>query len=321
MNRTSTSPLYLRLLAPAALGLIAFGSTAAMSSCAAEPVCGDEIVNIDDEECDGDDLNGDGCADYGFDEGSLGCKSSCKVDTSACIILDEDLDGLSIYDEQANGTDPLNPDTDGDGLNDGPEIEAGTDPLNADSDGDGLADGIESQSGSNPLDMFSWPQGQGTWPNRLAQLAEDGIGDPGFGVGDVVFNIELSDQFLQPVQLYQFYGYPIVISIGAFWCPPCKQAAQTSQQLWEEKLASNGAVFIEVLVDGNTPGIDSTDQDIQNWANQYSIHFPVTRPISIPPATSAVPTFLLINSDLTLAQRIEGFPGDPALGAAIDNLY
>ena len=52
MNRTRTSPLFFRLLAPAALGLIAFGSTAAMSSCAPDPVCGDLVVNFDGEECD-----------------------------------------------------------------------------------------------------------------------------------------------------------------------------------------------------------------------------------------------------------------------------
>ncbi len=55
---------------------------------------------------------------------------------------DEDQDGLTNAQEQAFGTDPLNPDTDGDGLLDGEEVLIyGTDPLNPDTDGDGVPDG------------------------------------------------------------------------------------------------------------------------------------------------------------------------------------
>jgi hypothetical protein len=46
---------------------------------------------------------------------------------------DTDNDGLSLCQERAAGTNPLNPDTDGDGLRDGDELAQGTDPLVADS--------------------------------------------------------------------------------------------------------------------------------------------------------------------------------------------
>ncbi len=57
---------------------------------------------------------------------------------------DSDGDGLTDFEENLWGTDPLNPDTDADGLIDGQEVfEYGTDPLLADSDLDGLRDGME----------------------------------------------------------------------------------------------------------------------------------------------------------------------------------
>lgn len=54
---------------------------------------------------------------------------------------DADGDGLSAAEEQAAGSDPLNPDTDGDGLTDYDEVTLhGTSPVLADTDGDGVND-------------------------------------------------------------------------------------------------------------------------------------------------------------------------------------
>lgn len=72
-------------------------------------------------------------------------------------ILDEDSDGDGISDGQEikNGTDPGKADTDNDGLNDGAELANGTDPLNPDSDGDGIPDGADTTPGGpqNPGDL------------------------------------------------------------------------------------------------------------------------------------------------------------------------
>jgi len=65
---------------------------------------------------------------------------------------DYDEDGVTILEECANGTDPLNPDSDYDNLVDGDEINVyGTDPLVADCDDDGLVDGDEIAVGTEPL--------------------------------------------------------------------------------------------------------------------------------------------------------------------------
>jgi cysteine-rich repeat protein len=54
----------------------------------ADPVCGDGIVNGDDE-CDGLDLNGETCASLpGFDYGNLVCDANCDFDVSGCAMYD-----------------------------------------------------------------------------------------------------------------------------------------------------------------------------------------------------------------------------------------
>ncbi|MCH9814621.1 MAG: thrombospondin type 3 repeat-containing protein [Epsilonproteobacteria bacterium] len=57
---------------------------------------------------------------------------------------DEDNDGITNGDEDAIGTDPVDPDSDNDGLDDGLEHTIiGTSPLSDDTDKDGVTDGIE----------------------------------------------------------------------------------------------------------------------------------------------------------------------------------
>jgi hypothetical protein len=80
---------------------------------------------------------------------------------------DDDNDGFTDLQEEAAGTDPLNPnsiprDRDNDGLSDVEEAELGTDPENPDTDGDGVSDKFDSA----PLD-----------PNTGLDTDGDGIPD------------------------------------------------------------------------------------------------------------------------------------------------
>ncbi len=70
---------------------------------------------------------------------------------SDAVIIDEDQDGLTIFEELEAGTDPTLEDSDGDGLTDAEELALGTDPLDEDTDGDGLLDGEEVELGTSPL--------------------------------------------------------------------------------------------------------------------------------------------------------------------------
>lgn len=65
---------------------------------------------------------------------------------------DTDNDGVFDWDEvKFHESDPLDPDTDGDDLNDYDELYVwGTDPNDVDTDGDGFGDGVEVANGYNP---------------------------------------------------------------------------------------------------------------------------------------------------------------------------
>ncbi len=260
-----------------------------------DPSCGDGTAD-EGEECDGADFGDRSCAGEGFEAGELTCTSSCTVSAETCVVVDDDQDGLSNL----------------------AEAEAGTDPTNPDSDTDGIADGAEFQAGSDPLDMYSWPQGSGSWPNRLAIAKQDLAGEAiGWGLGDRLLNQPWTDQFQQRVELHQFYGYVVVLSVGATWCPPCRQAALTSQALWDEH-RDQGVVFVEQLNDGQVQGVDATQADVDGWVGQYEMQFPVVWANVALFNAPSIPTFYIMDRDLIVRDIIAGNPGDAALGVAIN---
>lgn len=63
----------------------------------------------------------DGCAQFSGEQAA-----SC---TDIFVSLDQDKDGLTLFDEATLGTSDVNADTDGDGYTDGEEVESGHDPL------------------------------------------------------------------------------------------------------------------------------------------------------------------------------------------------
>ena len=112
---------------------------------------------IDALESSNNDADGDGVMDELDPANSDPC-----IPNSNAGPCDQDGDGLTNSQENAEGTNPTNPDTDGDGINDGSEVASGSDPLNPcdpddtlpgcqiDSDGDGLTDAQEGILGTNP---------------------------------------------------------------------------------------------------------------------------------------------------------------------------
>ena len=65
---------------------------------------------------------------------------------------DSNFDGLTDYEDYAQGLDPYSLDTDGDGVSNIQERLLGTDPLNPDTDGDGVPDNLDYY----PLDPTRW---------------------------------------------------------------------------------------------------------------------------------------------------------------------
>lgn len=262
------------------------------------PACGNGKVEAK-EECDGSDFGGATCMDFGFDGGDLSC-SDCGVDTSTCVYLDND----------------------GDGLTSDVEAMIGTDPAIADTDGDGFTDGEENAALTDPLQINSWPVTLQRWPNRLAQADADAVPEEGWAKGDAVKKLKIIDQYGQEVSLRQFYGYNIVLSVGARWCGPCNDAASSSQDLWMQ-YKDKGVIFLEMLLDGNTPGVKATPGDIKYWVNKYDLEFPVGSRFGATTLTgqiTSLPTFLFIDRGLRVVQIDEGFGGDEAISAQLDTM-
>ncbi len=53
-------------------------------------ICGDGKINAKGEKCDLTDLNGKTCVSFGYDDGTLSCKSDCTFDKSQCTKDDGD---------------------------------------------------------------------------------------------------------------------------------------------------------------------------------------------------------------------------------------
>lgn len=114
--------------------------------------CGDGIAN-GGESCDGEDLGGQTCADFGFEEGTLVCDSECNILTDGCRICGDDMlaaselcDGTNLGGEtcvsQGFGGGTLQCDPECDGF-----ITTGCSPLP--SCGDGVRNGGEQCDGAD----------------------------------------------------------------------------------------------------------------------------------------------------------------------------
>lgn len=92
---------------------------------------------------------------------------------------------------------------DGDCLTDAEEFERGTDPNEVDTDGDGVSDCNEIACVSDPLDESEKCYACGWKHNDPGDLASTGKNE-----GDVIGNMQLVDQCLEPVSLWDFATTP-----------------------------------------------------------------------------------------------------------------
>jgi len=240
---------------------------------------------------------------------------------------DADGDGLSRSEEEEWGTDPTKADSDGDGLSDGEEVlDHGTDPTQADSDGDGYSDGEEVEAGSDPNDGFQWPEGAGNWPDFSDEAAAAGITGTGWGMGDQIPDIGLIDQFDQPLQLYQYYGFVILLDVSAGWCNPCNAVAAHAEETYQT-YRDDGFVMIHIMLDGWEQETPADMVFLQEWAETHGLTFPLTSQAgqdedphyavnqlrSAGTLVGGIPNFILLDRDLRIDFTHAGAPDDPVL--------
>lgn len=204
---------------------------------------------------------------------STACTESDKDDDEE-EDADSDGDGLLDSEEEELGTDPDSADSDDDGIDDAAEVEAGTDPVNADTDGDGFDDGLEVEQDTDPLDGFSWPFGGEQFCDFSDEASDAGVDGTDVAMGEVFPNFTTYDQFGNEIELYDFYGYVILLDFSAGWCGPCRTAAESSEEMWEA-YREDGFMIIHAIIDDNR-GTGDIDQDfLESWVEDYDIEFPV----------------------------------------------
>lgn len=218
-------------------------------------------------------------------------------------------------------------DSDSDGITDAEELALGTDPDNADTDGDGFTDGEEVDTGTDPTNRFSWDYASGQFPDFSVDA--EGITETGWGTGDIMPNVQLSDQFGNALELHQLHGHVIVLAVNAGWCSPCRTAAPPNQGVWEEH-REDGLLFVHLLLQ-NTSEQDPSTGDLMEWATDFDIEFPVVADSEDSLVTGlfnsglyagSIPFFVVLDSDLEIDSAYTGDGGElpPAVVRALELL-
>src|SRR5258706_10838330 len=117
-------------------------------------------------------------------------------------------------------------------------------------------------------------------------------------VGDVAPDFELISLSGETMRLSQFIGQPILLSIGASWCPDCRVEAPLLQKLHEDH-----PELVILLVDTK----ESPDV-VQNFVDEFSMTHPVLLDqdgsVSKLYQVFAIPTEIFIDKDGIIQAKI-----------------
>lgn len=141
----------------------------------------------------------------------------------------------------------------------------------------------------------------------------------GYGVGDVIEDFAMPDQFWDTTTLWQFYGNVILLDVSTMWCSPCQDIAAEVQATADD-YRDEGFVYVTVLA--QDMGSDPPDQDeLNQWGDFFSIAEPILSDQegwyegAVP--SNTFPGILVVGRDLHITAR-DIAPNDEAIRAAIE---
>jgi len=123
-------------------------------------------------------------------------------------------------------------------------------------------------------------------------------------VGDIMQNYTFFDQNGDDVELYQFYGQPVILEVMAEWCPPCRIAQPKHQETYE-RLKDEGFVILAAMVQDRNFGPTSLAA-LQRWGNEFGVTHPLLAP-NEPMETEAVPTSYFLDPTMRIVKIASGF--------------
>jgi peroxiredoxin len=132
------------------------------------------------------------------------------------------------------------------------------------------------------------------YPNVYnAMLSESSL-----AVGETAPDFQLETLTGETFTLSQFRGQPVLLTIGATWCPDCRLEAPLLQQLHESQ--SN---LVILMVDSKEDA-----STVQEYADEFGLTFPIALDVdgTVNDAYRvwAIPTELLIDKNGTVRARI-----------------
>ncbi|MCB9668077.1 MAG: redoxin domain-containing protein [Alphaproteobacteria bacterium] len=164
---------------------------------------------------------------------------------------------------------------------------------------------------------WAWDSPTNRW---TVTAPPEGTRGQGFGVGQVVPDARLFDQYGEEVSLWQFHGRVVILDVSTMWCAPCQDLAQGTQSTIDA-FAQEPFAYITVLQE-NVESREPTIEDLGLWAENFDIEGPVLGDGAKTTAGAVVqgqyPAVLLIGPDLTVVERVNP-PTDEEVHNAVES--
>ncbi|MBN2057120.1 TlpA family protein disulfide reductase [bacterium] len=131
----------------------------------------------------------------------------------------------------------------------------------------------------------------------------------GLFVGDQAVDFTLLSQFNTNYTLYDHWGDVIVIDFSTMWCSHCRTEAPELQEDFWIPYQSRGVQVITILTQDNG-GAAPDLADLQTWANNYGLTFPVlaaANQVGLTYGVPGYPTNFVVDQNMIIRYKVAGW--------------